>query len=291
MEVTNGTGVSLESYLTQLVSCLQTFSMEQEHFWNPQMEQCLSPERIKQLRMQYGDDILGAALITLSDSSLEDIRDLETANGLVTICCLAVESLGEPLVSRFVRAVGNNSLFRRALLGGPEMQRPFQSEVFLAMKLLRKVDLDEDASLNFRAVTAYPILATWLVERNMLNVQARDSAGRTLLMELMRTSRPTWYINKLAKGLVKQGLNINAVDGDGHNALMYLIQHWWGKTPSLSTVKLLLDLGADAYSVNSSGDSVFLVVSQRRARSPEAFQDRVHELLHYRLLALINPTF
>ena len=254
------------------------------------LDEELSADKLRQLKLQFGDCLLGEALLRLEDGSMEHLNDPELVDELVTACCISVEALGEPLVSSFARAVGANDLFRRALLGRPECSRPFNSEVFIAMRLLRPHDLIQDTEMNFRAVSRFPSLAIWLLERDMLNIHARDEFDRTLLMEVVRSGRSSWYINRLAKGLLSRGIDVNAVDKAGHNALMYLVQHWWGKTPSLSTVKLLVDAGADAFSVNSSGESIFLIVAQKAARSPPEFQARVHEFLHYRLLSLIQPS-
>ncbi len=256
--------------------------------WDPRLESEICSADIRGLRILFGSNLLGRAFLTLPPKSLESVDDVELLNELVTSCSMCVEEFGDSVVLQMVLAVAENSAVRDCLLGSVELQRPYNGEVFLAMNLLRPSDLTRNPLLAFKAVSRFPVVALWLLSQRMVDVNVRDEFDRTLLMEVLRSGRPTWYINKVVKVLIDQGVEVNSVDRDGNNALMYLVQHWWGKTPSLSTLKLLTDAGADGYTLNPKGESVFLLTANRAARSPHAFQERVHHFLHYRLLALAN---
>ncbi|MBR1824966.1 MAG: ankyrin repeat domain-containing protein [Alphaproteobacteria bacterium] len=77
------------------------------------------------------------------------------------------------------------------------------------------------------------------VEETAVNdINARDTKGRTLLMNVCRVD----VTPKVIKMLLRYGADIDAVDGNGRNALMYAIA--LNENPEV--VQILLENGADA---------------------------------------------
>lgn len=81
------------------------------------------------------------------------------------------------------------------------------------------------------------------------DINARDSKGRTLLMNVCRVD----VTPKVIKMLLKYGADINAVDEHGRNALMYAV----ALNENAEVVKMLIDNGADYNLEDEDGKSVY----------------------------------
>lgn len=80
------------------------------------------------------------------------------------------------------------------------------------------------------------------------DINARDTKGRTLLMNVCRVD----VTPKVIKMLLRYGADINAVDENGRNALMYAVA--LNENPQV--VQVLLENGADANVKDMQGKSV-----------------------------------
>lgn len=87
------------------------------------------------------------------------------------------------------------------------------------------------------------------VEPAAHDVNARDTKGRTLLMNVCRVD----VTPKVIKMLLRYGADVNAVDEQGRNALMYAIA--LNENPAV--VEMLLENGADANLKDMNGKSVW----------------------------------
>ena len=81
------------------------------------------------------------------------------------------------------------------------------------------------------------------------DINARDTKGRTLLMNVCRVD----VTPKVIKMILRYGADINAVDDNGRNALMYAVA--LNENPEV--VQMLLDNGADAKVKDMTGKSVW----------------------------------
>ena len=80
------------------------------------------------------------------------------------------------------------------------------------------------------------------------DINARDTKGRTLLMNVCRVD----VTPKVIKMLLRFGADINAVDDNGRNALMYAVA--LNENPEV--VEMLLENGADANHADNQGQAV-----------------------------------
>jgi hypothetical protein len=80
------------------------------------------------------------------------------------------------------------------------------------------------------------------------DINARDTKGRTLLMNVCRVD----VTPKVIKMLLRFGADINAVDDNGRNALMYAVA--LNENPEV--VEMLLENGADANHADNQGQTV-----------------------------------
>lgn len=90
------------------------------------------------------------------------------------------------------------------------------------------------------------------------DINARDSKGRTLLMNVCRIDASARVVNMI----IKYGADVNAVDNKGRSALMYAVA--LNKNPEV--VSKLLDSGANTKIVDEDGNSVFNYVTEDKIR-------------------------
>lgn len=87
-----------------------------------------------------------------------------------------------------------------------------------------------------------------LSAENVNDINARDTKGRTLLMNVCRVD----VTPKVIKMLLRYGADVNAVDDNGRNALMYAVA--LNENPDV--VEMLLQNGADARLKDKDGKKV-----------------------------------
>ncbi len=132
-----------------------------------------------------------------------------------------------------------------------EMILLHKSEEF--MKIINKIEdincLSESrANLLQQAISERQfVIAQELIEKG-INIDNQDENGMTVLHYL-----PFYFDMNIGRLLLKKGANVNIKDSHGNNPLWYSFSN--NKCNELS--KLLVAAGADIYSKNIHGKSVF----------------------------------
>jgi len=86
-------------------------------------------------------------------------------------------------------------------------------------------------------------------KENVKDINARDSKGRTLLMNVCRVD----VTPKVIKMLLKYGADINAADDNGRTALMYA----GALNQNIEVVKVLLDNGINVRAKDNQGKTAY----------------------------------
>ena len=92
-----------------------------------------------------------------------------------------------------------------------------------------------------------PGIAKFLIEKG-IDINAVDSEGKNALMYAIRNE-----LSEIAKLLIEKGIDIHAVDVKGKNALMHAIQ-----IRNSEVAKLLIEKGIDIHTVNSNGENALI---------------------------------
>jgi ankyrin repeat protein len=100
------------------------------------------------------------------------------------------------------------------------------------------------AEYNYDLSRSHDKIACFLID-NGANVNIKNEKGQTLLM-----GKYDYIKSKLVKKLIKKGLNINELDNDGNNALMYCY--------NLDTLKLLISYGINIDNKNNEGSTALM---------------------------------
>lgn len=86
-------------------------------------------------------------------------------------------------------------------------------------------------------------------KENVKDINARDSKGRTLLMNVCRVD----VTPRVVKMLLKYGADVNAVDDNGRTALMYA----GALNQNIEVIQVLLDSGIDVEAKDNQGKTAY----------------------------------